>query len=352
MNKPEAVLTIFDKYVRAIDQELDTFFTAQGEKELYLMMRYFLGYLDRDFNKVHEYSGKRFRSGACLLLSDYYGKMKEALPVAASIEIFHNFTLIHDDIEDHDPLRRGKETVWKLWGVEQAINTGDAQLALSYIELLKYAEKNPRNATKVQRLLYENYLKVAEGQYMDIKMAESDIDDVYVTVDNYLEMIYLKSATLVAVSAMAAGLVADKDEAECQKLWDYGLNLGLAYQLSDDLISIWGKAENTGKVEAKDLEERKKTLPVIYLYDKADDKKKNKFAALYDKKENLTHDEISEIKMMLSEDKAHDYVWDLMKEKIELSNKAIEALSFSDSEKQTLLNINKALIPNMKWWDA
>lgn len=351
MNKPEAVLEIFRKYVPIVDREIGALLSSY-DLEMYRYMEYFLGYCDEKLKKEKNYAGKRFRSGACLLLADYYGTLDKTVPVAASIEIFHNFTLIHDDIEDNDDLRRGRSTVWKLWGENQAINTGDAQLALCYLELLNYLKDNPKEGLKIQKLLYENYLAVAEGQHMDLKLAETKIGDKYVSVDNYMDMIYKKSATLVAVSTMAAGVVAGRTDEECQSLWEYGLNLGLAYQLSDDLISIWGKAENTGKAEAKDLVEKKKTLPIIYLYNELSADKKEKFSTIYNKKAPLGKDDVLVVKRMLSEDRAHDYVWKIMKEKIELSNKAIEKLTLSSEQKQMLLNINKALIPNMKWWNA
>ncbi len=351
MKKPEAVLQIFDKYVPIIDSEIGGLLENQENHQMYRTMEYFLGYRDEKLNKIEEYAGKRFRSGTCLLLADYYNVLSQALPVATSIEIFHNFTLIHDDIEDNDELRRGRPTVWKLWGLNQAINTGDAQLALCYIELLKYLKTNPKKGLKVQELLYENYLKVAEGQHMDIKLAESSLNNPYVTSDNYMDMIYKKSATLVGVSTKAAGLVAELKDAENQTLWDYGVNLGLAYQLSDDLISIWGKAENTGKNEAKDLSEKKKTLPVIYLHNKLGDSDKKDLEDIYSQPGELENKEVNRIKELLTKNGAHDYVWEKMIEKIELSNRAIEKLSLSNQQKETLLSINRTLIPSKKWWE-
>jgi len=352
MEKPKEILEIFKNYTPSVDKEIKLLLTRGRNLPIYDMMSYFLGYLDENFKKVKGYGGKHFRSGLCLLLSDFYGKKENALEVATSIEVFHNFTLIHDDIEDCDPMRRGRPTVWKLWGINHGINTGDAQLVLANIELSKAVKKYPKVGLISQEFLNERYLEVAEGQYLDFVLSEKSISDSFITEKNYMEMITKKSGVLVGTAAKTAGIITNQNKKECNLLWEYGLNLGLAYQLNDDLISIWGRAEKTGKVEAKDIEERKKTLPVIYLYQNLDEKLKNKFAKIYDSEGILSHDEISEVKSLLSENLAHDYVWAKIRKYLEKSEKAIQALSITENQKNTLVLINKALIPDMKWWNA
>jgi len=130
------------------------------------------------------------------------------------------------------------------------------------------------------------------------------------------------------------------------------LNLGHAYQLNDDLLSIWGSAKSTGKVEAKDIEERKKTLPIIYLYSKLNEGDKAKFAELYNKSGELSPTEISEIKSLLDESGAGEYVQGKINEHMALSEQAITDLSITDDQKSLLRAINKALIPDLKWGEC
>lgn len=352
MKKPTEVLRVFEKYTPIVDIEIQRLLGSQDNLLLYDMMRYFFGYLDEDLKNESNYGGKRFRPGLTLLCADFYGKSKDVLGAAAAIEIFHNFTLIHDDIEDNDPIRRGRPTVWKKWGINHGINTGDTQLILAYKELNQYYGDKPEVHTKVNDFLTNVFQGVAEGQYRDFTLAESKMNEPGVNENAYLEMIERKSAILVAASAKVAGIIADVDSNEIQNLWDFGLHLGFAYQLNDDLISIWGKAQNTGKVESKDIEEHKKTLPIIYLYSRLNKKSKVRFASIYDKSGELTHDEISEIKSLLDENEAGEYVLQKISLHLNKANEAIGKLHIKDTQKQLLLDINKALIPDLKWWEC
>lgn len=352
MEKPIEALKIFSKYTKSVDDEIRKLLESQEDLLMYDMMRYFFGSKNEKLEEQELYGGKRFRSGLCMIIAEFYGKAKEALEVATSIEIFHNFTLIHDDVEDNDPMRRGKPSVWKLWGRNHAINTGDTQLVLSSIELTKAVKKAPEKMVKVQEFLYEVYKKVAEGQFLDFTLGELSVEDDFVSEENYMRMIEGKSAILVGASAKVAGMVAGVKAEEAESLWQMGLNLGLAYQLNDDLLSIWGLAEKTGKIEAKDIEEKKKTLPIIYLFQSLDKGDRVRFSKIYSKEGGLNHDDISEIKSLLSENKAHDYVWSKIEGCFENINKAIASLSIAKENKELLLGASRALIPDMKWWDA
>lgn len=352
MQKPTEVLTIFEKYTPLVDDEIKSLISKQEPLLMYDMMSYFFGYLDENMKVTSGYGGKRFRPGLTLLCADFFGKQDKALGAATAIEIFHNFTLIHDDIEDNDPIRRGRPTVWKKWGVSHGINTGDTQLILSYKELgSKYAD-NPSLLASLNVFLSDIFQGVAEGQFMDFTLADKVLDDDYVSEKTYLEMIKRKSAILVAASAKVAGIVSGANESDLNNLWEYGLHLGYAYQLNDDLLSIWGNAKDTGKVEAKDIEEHKKTLPIIYLYSKLDDSNRAKFAKLFNKAGELTHDEITEIKSLLDERGAGEYVLGKITEHLRLAELAISKLSIAPEQKKLLTDINRALIPNLKWWEC
>ncbi len=231
---------------------------------MYGMLRYFMGFADEHLEPACVYGGKRFRSALALLVGDMYGMLDRVIPAALSIELFHNFTLIHDDIVDNDTMRRGRPTVWKLWGIPHAINSGDAQLVLAYRALERLYEDDPMRAARVQAFLSACYLEVAEGQYLDFILTDMPLSDARVTRESYFEMIRKKTSVLVGAATKVAGLMAECPDAECAALYEYGVHLGMAVQLHDDLMSIWGDPQRTGKVAFGDLRERKKTLPIIF----------------------------------------------------------------------------------------
>ena len=239
-------------------------FLARNDYALYGMMRYFMGYTDEHFKTKTHSVGKRIRPGLLLLIADGYGILEEALPTALSVELFHNFTLIHDDIVDHDELRRGRSTVWKLWGVDHAINTGDAQLILALRALEGPTPLPQGRITSLRKRLFDRYLEVIEGQYLDFTLAAARLNDSLVTKETYLTMTKGKTSRLIRAATEAAPILAKKSEAETTALGDFGENLGMAYQLYDDWQGIWGEPEKTGKKRAGDIYERKKTLPMIY----------------------------------------------------------------------------------------
>jgi len=352
MKAPNTVLKRFEKYTPQVDAEIKKILAKQPRYEMYAMMEYFFGYRNEELKKINNYGGKHFRSGISLLLADFYKTSKKTIEAATAIEIFHNFTLIHDDIADCDPIRRGRPSVWKLWGINHGINTGDAQLVLANLELISGQKNYKKSTGNVIEYLNQRFLEVAEGQFLDFNLADNSIQDKNVNADSYLKMITKKSGVLVGASARVAGMIAGLGEKECSHLWEYGVNLGIAYQLHDDLASIWGNIEETGKVEEKDIEERKKTLPIIYAFSQLSQSKRKKFIEIYDQKENLSHDQISEIKNMLSEEDAHEYVWKQIQKYLEKSKNAIDSLSIKTTEKELLHQINSALIPANKCWES
>lgn len=347
MKNPTTILDIFKDYSKYVEDEIMLLIGQQKEYLMYQMMDYFFGFRDKDLNKTKVYAGKRFRSGICLLLADMYGKIDNAIEVATSIEIFHNFTLIHDDIIDNDPKRRGRDTVWKLWGVNQAINTGDAQFVLSQLELNKSILKLGKPAIEAQQFLQKIYLEIVEGQYLDIYLTEISIDHQDVTEEIYIQMIKNKTSVIIGGATKVAGIVSGVSDQEVDALWDYGVYLGIAYQLCDDLVSIWAPEEFTGKISANDLREKKKTLPVINFYLNTTEENKKLFDEIYNK-ETVSDNDIKKLIDLLNGSNAYDYTWNLLCHYMQKSFDAIEELSISRENKDKLIEINKALLPNVK----
>lgn len=348
MQQPSTVLDIFKDYSFVIEDEISKLLQEQKAYQMYGMMEYFFGFKDENLNHKKVYGGKRFRSGLCLLVADMYGNMKKVIEMAASIEIFHNFTLIHDDIIDNDPLRRGRKTIWKIWGINHAINTGDAQFLLSQIETNNAIEKYGKPAVEAQKFLQKMYLEIVEGQYLDIYLTDIQINHKDVTEENYLQMIKNKTSVIIGGASKVAGIMTGINENEIEELWNYGVNLGIAYQLCDDLVSIWASEEFTGKISANDLREKKKTLPMIYLYQNSSIENKKIIEKIYNKDGKISENEINILVDLLDNSGAYDYTWNKLNEFMCASFDSIEKLSISRENKDKLIEINKALLPNVK----
>ncbi|HEY7591043.1 MAG TPA: polyprenyl synthetase family protein [Candidatus Limnocylindrales bacterium] len=255
---------------------------------LYEMVRYHLG-LDGSGSPA----GKRIRPLLGLLAyASIAGEHRRALPGAAAVELGHNFSLVHDDIEDGDRERRHRPTVWALHGIPQAINTGDILFSLSRMALHRLTDLGFSDAKvlRLMRLYDETCVALCEGQYIDIWTAEHDDG---MTVELYFDMIGRKTAALIAASIEAGALLATDDEAVIRRYRAFGWALGLAFQLNDDLLGIWGAERATGK-EPTDVARKKKTLPVIYAFEHAGPEDRERLRELY-AKERPTKAELAEI---------------------------------------------------------
>ena len=220
------------------------------------MVRYHLG-----LDGAGAPTGKRMRPLLGLLAyASITGDYDRALPGAAAVELGHNFSLVHDDIEDGDRERRHRPTLWALHGIPQAINTGDTLFASSRIALHRLTELgfSDTNVLRLMRLYDETCLALCEGQYIDIWTSEHDDP---MSVELYFDMIGRKTAALIAASIEAGAMLATEDEEVIARYRGFGWALGLAFQLNDDLLGIWGAETATGKAPT-DIARKKKTLPV------------------------------------------------------------------------------------------
>ena len=242
---------------------------------VYEQCRYHLG-----LDGTDGVSGKRMRPLLGLLAyASITGDHRAALPGAAAVELGHNFSLVHDDIEDGDRERRHRPTLWSLHGVPQAINTGDMLFSLSRVALHRLTDLgfSDHKVLRLMRLYDKTCVALCEGQYIDIATSETD---ELMSVALYFDMIGRKTAALIAASIEAGALLATDDEHVIDRYRAFGWDLGLAFQLNDDLLGIWGEEEATGK-EPTDVARRKKTLPVIYAFEHAGPEDRERLAALY-----------------------------------------------------------------------
>jgi geranylgeranyl diphosphate synthase type I len=266
---------------------------------VYEMCRYHLG-LDGSGS-----TGKRMRPLLGLLAyaaitGDHHG----ALPGAAAVELGHNFSLVHDDIEDDDRERRHRPTLWSRDGVPHAINAGDMLFSLSRVALHRLTDLgfSDRKVLRLMRLYDTTCVALCEGQYLDMRASEST--DL-MSVDAYFDMIGRKTAALIAASIEAGALLATDDEAVISRFRAFGWDLGIAFQLNDDLLGIWGLEATTGK-EATDLARHKKTLPVLYAFETAGAKDRARLAELY-ADDGLDEAKVSEIVDILDRTGAREY---------------------------------------------
>ncbi|MBN2043975.1 MAG: polyprenyl synthetase family protein [Anaerolineales bacterium] len=230
------------------------------DESLYQMLGYHLGWFGTGAGERAQ--GKRIRPLITLLVAETVGgDYQDALPAAAAVEILHNFSLIHDDIEDQSDKRRGRETLWKIHGIPIALNAGDAMFSLAFIAFNLPGNRHSSDINfQASSLLAATCLALTKGQHMDISFETQ----TKVSTDDYLAMIKGKTAALLAASMQLGALLGGAPIDTQQAFYQVGINIGLAFQVYDDIIGIWGDSDFTGKSAATDLITRKKTLPILY----------------------------------------------------------------------------------------
>ena len=226
------------------------------------MMYYHLGWIDE--GQPHLVAGKRIRPTLTLLCAEASGgNWERALPFAAAVELIHNFSLVHDDIQDDSPLRRGRAAVWKLWGRAQAINAGDALFTYAHLSIHRARDLRSQTLLDALYVLDQTCIHLTTGQHFDMAFETRG----GVTAEDYLEMIGGKTASLIASSTELGALASEVNPSVRNHYRDFGRHLGLAFQIRDDILGIWGEPSVTGKSAATDILTRKKTLPVLYGLD-------------------------------------------------------------------------------------
>jgi geranylgeranyl diphosphate synthase type I len=350
--KPQTKETIF---IMNFEQAL-AYFIPQIEAEMrrlmappngnlnpfYGMLHYHLGWLDEFFQPVQVSSGKLLRPIFTLLCCQAAGgKPEKALTAAAAVELIHNFSLIHDDIEDNSRTRRGRSTVWAIWGESQAINAGDGLFVLARHTLLTLKERDVPYRTVFAALecLDQTCLALCQGQYLDMSFEQT----LAVDLRAYLEMIEGKTAALLACSGYLGGLIATDNPAKAESFWQLGRALGLAFQIQDDLLGIWGKETVTGKPAADDLRRRKKTLPVIYALNQATLPQAARFKEIYGAAA-LTEADVMEAITLLEEMGARRYTEAQAKAYIETARSALQAIEAAPENKLSLEEMAHFLI--------
>ena len=276
--------------------------------DLYGILKYHMGWQDEHNNPCHSKLGKFIRPTLCVLSCQVVkGDALQIVPAAAAVELVHGFSLIHDDIEDASDERRQRPTVWRLWGQPQAINAGDTMFALAYLAVLRL-KNNGIADEKIMRsvcILGESCLRLCEGQYLDIAY-ENRLD---VSTDCYLDMISKKTATLMAASTYIGAYLGTEDLKLVESLYRFGTELGMAYQIRDDILGIWGVEGRTGKSNS-DISQRKKTLPVVYGLQNSTQKDRRILEEMYIGS-HIQDEQVAEVIRILERVGAREYAQEL-----------------------------------------
>jgi geranylgeranyl diphosphate synthase type II len=234
------------QYTQKIENYIQSYSFPNSPVNLYEPLEYFMGL-----------GGKRLRPVLTLMAADLGGKLcDDAIHAAMSIELFHNFSLIHDDIMDKAPIRRGLPTVHEKWNSNIAILSGDVLLVKAY-ELI--SKQNKEHIPELFQLFNKTAIEVCEGQQMDMDFEERED----VTIDQYIAMIRLKTSVLLGCALEFGFIISDQSERNRKNLYDFGVNLGIAFQIQDDILDLFGDPEKVGKQVGGDVKSNKKTL--LYL---------------------------------------------------------------------------------------
>ncbi len=328
------------QYRQSIEQELKIQIGSDSSG-YYDMMRYHMGWADEEGRPIKGDSGKLIRPVLCLLSCRAVGgTWEKALPAAAAIELVHNFSLIHDDIEDSSSYRRHRRSVWDIWGEAQAINVGDGMYTLSRLGAARLTESGhtPQRVLDFIRLLDGTCLALCEGQYSDMCF-ETRYD---VSVDEYMDMIAKKTANLISCSMKAGAMLGTESESLIADMGGFGFNMGMAFQIQDDILGIWGAEDKTGKTSS-DISQRKKSLPVVYALQSKNKECTGAIRSVYDK-EQIDAADVKRVVAALDDIEAADYCKQLAHKYYDDAVETIAGARIDDEARKELLNIASFIV--------
>lgn len=308
----------------------------------YGQMQYHLGWVDRSFSPIPVHSGKLLRPTLLLLAYEASGAwglsehaqdsnahLRRALPAAASIELTHNFSLIHDDIVDNDTERHHQPSLWAIWGSSQGINAGDGMFALARLALWDILREGVEGeiAASLGAVLDRATLIIAEGQYLDLSF-ESRED---ISVAMYVDMISRKTAALMSCAAEMGAMLGTRERATITSLRDFGFEIGIAFQVRDDVLGVWASAAELGKTSAGDIYRRKKSLPILHALEHADAQEQQMLRQLYRKSAPLTEAEVASVLTIFAHTNTRAYCLGFLKQRCERAHRALNAVPRLDN---------------------
>lgn len=301
------------------------------------MLRYHMGWETPEGVPAQGTSGKALRPALCLFTCEAVGgKPDDAMSAAVALELIHNFSLIHDDIQDLDLERHGRETVWAVWGKPKALVAGNTMRTYADATLyqLQHSGTTPEKTLEVLRVLTECCLELIEGQYMDLNF-EARLD---VTPEEYLDMVSRKTGALIEAAMHLGAVIGGAEASQVDALARCGRLLGLAFQARDDVLGIWGDTTLLGKATGADIRRKKKSLPVVYGLTKANKGQRKRLEQLYNTSEELGDDAVEVVMGILDDLDAHGYAQSVAEE---MESRATTTVKEAELGPKALTSLNE-----------
>ena len=321
---------MFARYRDWVEDELAASVPVPEGVDPYVLLRYHLGWVDRHGTPAESpiSQGKALRPTLCLFACEALADdPAPAVPAAAALELIHNFSLIHDDIQDQDKERRHQPSVWAIWGVPKALVAGNAMQAVGDATMLNTVNHQVPAETviRVSQLLTESYLEMIQGQCLDLTFESSTA----VSADDYLEMISYKTGALIRTGMEIGALLAAGDSNSVESFSRFGSYLGRAFQIRDDFLGIWGDSHFTGKPEVSDIRRRKKSFPVVFAFSQTRGVAHDELLRIYSQ-EALDDDDVGRVLTILEDVGAREQSQLLTEASAEGALEALESVSLPD----------------------
>jgi len=283
-------------------------------------------------NYIMKQGGKRIRPQLVLLAAELFGaKVEDAFYPATAYEMLHNFTLIHDDIMDNAPIRRGKETIFKKWNSNIAILSGDVLASLAMLQLYK-TPCSPEIIIEMSKLFVQTSVQVCEGQQYDLDFEKQEV----VTIDEYLNMIHLKTAVMLAGCLKTGAILANASKSDQDALYQFGIYLGMAFQLVDDMLDVYADTETFGKEVGGDIQENKKTYLYLFALKNADEKQKTQLLHYYSSTHYPKAEKFNAVKTIFDDLRCKEEIEKRVDEYLEKAYQNVEELSLTNERKELL----------------
>jgi len=317
----------FKDHINLIENYIGELLKGLNDNPVYDPVKYFL-----------KLPSKRVRPLLTIISSSLYNNDNEySLPAAISNEIFHNFTLVHDDVMDSSLIRRGKDTVHVKWNLNQAILSGDVMQILAYKCLESYDSDTQK---KLIEAFNDTAIKVCEGQQLDIEFESQN----NLKFDDYIQMISYKTAVLLASSLKMGGIINNASETDLKSLYQIGLNMGTAFQIQDDYLDLFGDQNIIGKKIGGDIIKNKKTVMYHLYKENSSIEDSNILDEIYNDSNIQNDQKVSNIKKLFEENEIDLKTRELVKKYTSKTDEYINALMIDTSKKQYLIDISNKLL--------
>ncbi len=344
-NRIDTTPAILRKYLDGVEESLDELLSP-NDPDMSTMLRYHMGWVDENGQPTPLSQGKRLRPSLCMFACEAVGGLPEqALPAAAALELVHNFSLIHDDIQDGDLQRHHRPTVWAVWGRPKALQAGNVMRVLADLGVQRLVGERlaPDVVAGCSRALSNAYLEMIEGQYLDMDFeGRTDIDTT-----GYLEMVARKTGALIRCSMHMGSLVGSGNAETVQAMSRCGRYLGLVFQIRDDYLGVWGYEEETGKPIGNDLRRKKNSLPLVYALEKADSAEREHIQSIY-AKEEVDDRDVASMMDVLEQLGVSNYVQMLAQKQADLAQEALESVPTTERAREEMQELVEFLLTRQR----